>query len=72
MDYVGHYGAQHHADDGEPVDGFGDVHGFVVLLVQEVAQHQNDAHGRQGAVKDVQPSAEVPVQPHGGDGANDA
>ena len=65
-DQIGDHSAQHHADDSVPVDDPGDLCILVVFPIQEVAQHQNDAHGRQGAVENVQPAAEVPVQPHGG------
>ena len=66
---VGGDSAQDNTDDGKPVDLLGGFRGLVGLPVQEVAQHQNDAYRGQGAVEDIQPAAEVPVQPDGSNGA---
>lgn len=64
--------AEHHAEHREPVDRLADLHVLIFLLVQEVAEHQNNTHRWQRAVQDVQPAAEVPVQPDGEHRADDA
>ena len=72
MHQICYHRAEHHADHREPVDRLADLHVLIFLLVQEVAKHQNDTHRRQGAVQDVQPAAEVPVQPDGEHCTDDA
>ena len=70
---IGDHGTEHNTCDSGPVDL---TLGNIVLLVSfpmgEIAANQYDAHRREGAVKDIQPFHEVPVEPDSGHGSDQA
>ena len=72
MQEVCYNGTQNNADNRSPVDGLDFNLIFqVCLTVGKVVDDQDGADGRQGAVQDVEPAAEVPVKPYSADCADD-
>ena len=69
MDEICHYGAAHNACYSAPVHLlFRDF----LSAICEIVEDEDDANRRQGAVKDVEPAAEVPVKPYGGNCADNS
>ena len=68
MDEVCHHGAADNACDCAPVHLL--LRDFLSAIC-EIVEDEDDAHRRQGAVEDVEPAAEVPVKPYGGNSADD-
>lgn len=70
---VAHNCAHDYAQYCAKVNAAGNIVGIVVIcLVGEITQSQNNADGGQGCIQNAQVTAEVPVQPNCGNGAQNA
>lgn len=63
---VGNYSAGNNSDDGAPFNLL-ELYlsaGLILVAVHKVAEHDDDADGRQGGVEHAKEGAEIVVQPH--------
>ena len=63
---ISNYCAGDNADDGAPFDLL-ELHlstDFVLVAMHKIAEHKNDADGRQGGVEHAEEGAEVVIQPY--------